>query len=151
MFAIHHKTRLQQKKKKNWGYQMFLTFSGALTFLTTTGIIFGNIHLQRVQGCFACSLLSFTSYIVPSSHVWLKIPGDGIATEFVPRNFFSIWFLADDKHAQFRDKVECQLVHDSTPSLSFSTPEPSGIFGRAEKRALESTKPPYLLASKLET
>ena len=77
-----------------------------------------------------------------------KIHGDGIATEFVLRNFFSIWVLADDKHAQFRDKVKCQLLHDPTPSLSFSTPEASGIFGRAEKRALKSTKPPYLLASK---
>ena len=34
-----------------------------------------------------------------------KIHRDGIATEFVPRNFFSIWVVADDKHAQFRDKV----------------------------------------------
>ena len=80
-----------------------------------------------------------------------KIHGNGIATEFVPRNFFSIWVLANDKHAQFRDKVKCQLLYDPTPSLSFSTPEPSGIFGRAEKRALESTKLPYLLASKLKT
>ena len=149
----------KQKQKQNTlysRYQMFLTFSGALTFLTTTGIIFRNIHLQRAQGCFACSLLSFTSYIVPSSHVHLlsrmtKIHGDGMATEFVPRNFFSIWVLANDRHAQFRDKVKCQLLHDPTPSLSFSTPEQSGIFGRAEKRALESTKPPYLLASKSET
>ena len=64
-----------------------------------------------------------------------KIHGNEIATEFVPRNFFSIWVLADDKHAQFRDKVKCQLLHDPTPSLSFSTPEPSGIFGRAEKES----------------
>ena len=72
MFAIHHKTRLQQKIKNTLysQYQMFSMFSGALTFLTTTGIIFRNIHLQRAQGCFACSLLSFTSYIVPSSYVW---------------------------------------------------------------------------------
>ena len=49
---------------------MFSTFSGALTFSTTTEIIFRNIHLQCAEGCFACSLFSFTSYIVPSSHVW---------------------------------------------------------------------------------
>ena len=92
------KQKQKQKQKQNTlysRYQMFLTFSGALTFLPTTGIIFRNIHLQRAQGCFACSLLSFTSYIVPSSHVHLlsrmtKIHGDGMATEFVPRNFFSI-------------------------------------------------------------
>ena len=62
-----------QKKKKNSlysRYQMFSTFSGALMFSTTTGITFRNIHLQRAQGCFACSLFSFTSYIVPSSHIW---------------------------------------------------------------------------------
>ena len=150
-----------QKKKKNKplniaGIKCSQRFLGALTFSTTTGITVRNIHLQRAQGCFACSLLSFTSYIVPSSHVHLlsrmtKIHGDGMATEFVPRNFFSIWVLANDRHAQFRDKVKCQLLHDPTPSLSFSTPEQSGIFGRAEKRALESTKPPYLLASKSET
>lgn len=62
-----------------------------------------------------------------------KIHGNGTATEFVPRNFFSIWVLANDKQAQFRDKVKCQLLHDPTPFLSFSTPEPSGIFGRREE------------------
>ena len=61
------------KKKKTLniaGIKCSQRFLGALTFSTTTGITFRNIHLQRAQGCFACLLFSFTSYIVPSSHVW---------------------------------------------------------------------------------
>ena len=134
MFAIHHKTRLQPKKKNSLysRYQMFSTFSGALMFSTTTEIIFRNIHLQCAQGCFACSLFSFTSYIVPSSHVWPRFT----AMESLPS-------LSRETSSQFESSLTtsmrsfvtrlCQPLHDPTPSLTFSTPEPSGIFGRREE------------------
>ena len=58
-----------------------------------------------------------------------KIHGDGIAAEFVLRNFFSIWVLADDKHAQFRDKV----VSAATWPHPLPVILDSGIFGRREE------------------
>ena len=82
--------------------------------------------MQRAQGCFTCSLLSFKSYIVPRF-----------------KAMESLQSLSLEISSQFESSLTksmrsfvtrlCQPLHDPTPSLSFSTPEPSGIFGRREE------------------